>query len=101
VAERVPASLLGALADLVKWLESAQISAMVVGGVASSFLGRPRLTQDVEGLLDAHPEVNFDEIRQHVSDFAAATSMSDLIDDFERLLQRRKSKQSAARPRPK
>jgi hypothetical protein len=50
VAERVPASLLGALADLVKWLESAQISAIVVGGVASSFLGRPRLTQDVDAL---------------------------------------------------
>jgi Nucleotidyl transferase of unknown function (DUF2204) len=188
---------------LVKWLESAQISAMVIGGVASSFLGRPRMTQDVdalailpenkwdaateaarnfgivpridqvvdfarrsrvlllkhaqsdiaidvilgglpfeqeavdrarahlvgditvrlprvedliimkviahrdkdmqdvEGLLDAHPEVNFDEIRQHVGEFAAATSMSDLIDDFERLLQRRKSKQPSARPRPK
>jgi len=203
VAERVPVPLLGALADLVKWLESAQISAMVVGGVASSFLGRPRLTQDVDalailpesewetateaarnfgivpridqavefarrsrvlllkhaqsdiaidvilgglpfeqeavdrarahrvgdisvklprvedliimkviahrdkdmqdvvGLLDAHPEVNVDEIRQHVSEFAAATSMSDLIDDFEQLLQRRKSKHLGARPRPK
>ena len=203
MAERVPIPLLGALADLVKWLESAQISAMVIGGVASSFLGRPRMTQDVdalailpenkwdaateaarnfgivpridqavefarrsrvlllkhaqsdiaidvilgglpfeqeavdrarahlvgditvrlprvedliimkviahrdkdmqdvEGLLDAHPEVNFDEIRQHVSEFAAATSMSDLIDDFERLLQRRKLKQPSARPRPK
>jgi Nucleotidyl transferase of unknown function (DUF2204) len=203
VAERVPVSLLGALADLVKWLESAQISAMVVGGVASSFLGRPRLTQDVdalailpeskwetateaarnfgivpridqavdfarrsrvlllkhtqsdisidvilgglpfeqeavdrarahqvgditvrlprvedlvimkviahrdkdmqdvEGLLDAHPDMNLEEIRQHVTDFAAATSMSDLIEDFEQLLQRRKSKQRAARPRPK
>lgn len=203
MAERVPTSLLGALADLVKWLESAQISAMVIGGVASSFLGRPRMTQDVdalailpenkwdaateaarnfgivpridqavdfarrsrvlllkhaqsdiaidvilgglpfeqeavdrarahlvgditvrlprvedliimkviahrdkdmqdvEGLLDAHPEVNFDEIRQYVSEFATATSMSELIDDFERLLQRRKPKQPGARPRPK
>jgi hypothetical protein len=203
VAERIPLPLLGALADLVKWLESAQISAMVIGGVASSFLGRPRMTQDVdalailpeskwdaateaarnfgivpridqavdfarrsrvlllkhaqsdiaidvilgclpfeqeavdrarahrvgditvrlprvedliimkviahrdkdmqdvEGLLDAHPEVNFDEIRQHVSEFAAATSMSDLIEDFERLLQRRKPKQPTARPGPK
>lgn len=46
--------------------------------------------QDVDGLLD--------EIRQYISEFAAAISMSDLIDDFERLLQRRKSKQPAARP---
>jgi hypothetical protein len=57
--------------------------------------------QDVEGLLDAHPEVNFAEIRQYVSEFAVATSMSELIEDFERLLQRRKPKQPAARPRPK
>ncbi|HWM68405.1 MAG TPA: hypothetical protein VNO35_17570, partial [Steroidobacteraceae bacterium] len=28
----------------------AQISAMVIGGVASSFLGRPRMTQDVDAL---------------------------------------------------
>ena len=31
-------------------IESAQISAMVIGGVASSFLGRPRMTQDVDAL---------------------------------------------------
>ncbi len=62
---------------------------------------RDKDMQDVEGLLDAHPEVNFDEIRQHVSEFAAATSMSDLLDDFERLLQRWKSKQPATRPHPK
>jgi hypothetical protein len=55
----------------------------------------------VEGLLDAHPKLNFDEIRQYVSEFAAATSMSELIEDFERLLQRRKPKQPPARPRPK
>jgi hypothetical protein len=34
-------------------------------------------------------------------EFAAATSMSDLIEDFERLLQRRKPKQPTARPGPK
>jgi hypothetical protein len=201
VAERVPVSLLAALADLAKWLETAHIPAVIIGGVASS--GRPRMTQDVdalailpeseweaataaarnfgivpridkpvdfarqsrvlllkhtqsaiaidvilgglpfeqgtverasthrvgeisvrlprvedlvimkviahrdkdmqdvEGLLDAHPDLNVDEIRQHVGEFAAATSMSDLIEDFERILQRRKSKHRAARPRPK
>ena len=62
---------------------------------------RDKDMQDVEGLLDAHPEVNFDEIRQHVSEFATATSMSDLIDDFERLLEHRKSRQTLVRPRPK
>jgi len=62
---------------------------------------RDKDMQDVDGLLDAYPEVNLDEIRQQVSEFAAATSMSDLLDDFERLLRRRKSKQPATRPRPK
>jgi hypothetical protein len=47
VAERVPVSLLAALADLAKWLEAAQIPAVIIGGVASSFLGRPRLTQEI------------------------------------------------------
>jgi hypothetical protein len=62
---------------------------------------RDKDMQDVEGLLDAHPDVNIDEIRQYVSEFAAATSMSELIEDFERLLQRRKPKQPGMRPRPK
>jgi hypothetical protein len=62
---------------------------------------RGSVVKETEGLLDAHPEVNFDEIRQYVSEFAAATSMSELIEDFERFLQRRKPKELPARPRPK
>jgi hypothetical protein len=190
VAERVPVSLLAALADLVKWLEAAQIPAVIIGGVASSLLGRPRLTQDidalallpesewqaaiataqsfgiapriehplefarrsrvlllkhkkseidvdvilgalpfeqdavgraqthevsgisvrlprvedllimkviahrakdlqdVEGLLDAHPGANLEEVRQQVREFASAAAMPDLLDDFARILQR-------------
>lgn len=203
MAERVPVSLLAALADLVKWLEAAQIRAVVIGGVASSFLGRPRMTQDidalimlpqgewgtavaaaqnfgilprieqavdfasrsrvlllkhaesaididvilgglpfeqdaidraqthkvggisvrlprvedllimkviahrakdmqdVEGLMDAHPGANLDEVRQHVREFASATAMSDLIDDFEKILGRRKTKHTDSKSRLK
>jgi hypothetical protein len=68
VAEHVPASLLGALADLVKWLESAQISAMVIGGVASSFLGRPRMTQDVDALAIL-PENKWDAATEAARNF--------------------------------
>ena len=50
VVDRVPATLLGALADLVKWLDAAKIPSMVIGGVAASVLGQPRLTQDVDAL---------------------------------------------------
>jgi hypothetical protein len=50
VVDRVPATLLAALTDLVEWLESTNIPSMVIGGVAASVLGRPRLTQDVDAL---------------------------------------------------
>jgi predicted nucleotidyltransferase len=202
VTERVPLSLLAALADLVKWLEAAQIPAVIIGGVASSLLGRPRMTQDidalailpesdwgaaiataqnfgiaprigqavefarrsrvlllkhegseidvdvilgglpfeqdaveraqphkvggisvrlprvedlmvmkviahrakdlqdVEGLLDAHPGANIEEVRQHVSEFASAASMPDLLDDLVRILQRRRGKRPGPEPRP-
>jgi hypothetical protein len=50
VSDRIPATLLGALAGLMEWLDAANIPSMVVGGVAASALGRPRLTQDVDAL---------------------------------------------------
>jgi predicted nucleotidyltransferase len=50
VVERVPATLSAALADLMDWLAGANIPFMVIGGVAASVLGRPRLTQDVDAL---------------------------------------------------
>jgi hypothetical protein len=50
VPERVPASLLAALADLVDWFEAAAVPAMIIGGVAASLLGRPRLTRDIDAL---------------------------------------------------
>jgi hypothetical protein len=50
VAEPLPASLQGALTDFSKWIESSGISAMIIGGVAASALGRPRLTQDIDVL---------------------------------------------------
>jgi hypothetical protein len=50
VVDRVPATLLVALADLVKWLDASRMPSMVIGGVAASILGRPRLTQDVDAL---------------------------------------------------
>lgn len=192
MTERVPQTLLAPLADLGRWLEATRTQAVIVGGVAVSFLGRPRFThdidalailseqawegalaaapaygivpriekplefarrtrvlllrhtpsaididvilgglafeqsavehgrvskvsgvsvrlprvedllimkaiahrpqdmQDIEGLLDAHPDANLDSVRKWVREFATATAMSDLIDDFERMLERRK-----------
>ena len=50
MAEPVPTSLLAALADLMKWLDAMKVPSMVIGGVAASVLGEPRLTQDVDAL---------------------------------------------------
>jgi hypothetical protein len=50
VVDRVPATLLAALTDLVKWLDDTKMPSMIIGGVAASVLGRPRLTQDVDAL---------------------------------------------------
>lgn len=190
MAERLPANLLRPLVDLGRWLEAIQVQAIVVGGVAASFLGRPRFTQDIdtlaiiseakwskaveaaanygivpriddaidfahrsrvlllrheesaididvilgglpfeadavmngqrhvvggvsirlpkvedllimkavahrprdlqdiEGLLQAHPNLDLRSVRQWVKEFASVTAMSDLIDDFDKLLAR-------------
>jgi hypothetical protein len=51
VPEALPGSLLSALADLTKWLNAAHIPSMVIGGIAASVLGRPRVTQDIDALI--------------------------------------------------
>ena len=43
--------LLEALRDLVRWLESEHVPGVVVGGVAASILGRPRMTRDIDALV--------------------------------------------------
>lgn len=43
--------LLEALRDLVGWLKAGRVPYAIVGGVAASLLGRPRLTRDVDALV--------------------------------------------------
>ena len=43
--------LLEALRDLVAWFRAARVHGVVIGGVAASFLGRPRVTRDVDALI--------------------------------------------------
>ncbi len=45
------APLLAALGDLVAWLQAAQVPGVIIGGVAASLLGRPRITRDVDALV--------------------------------------------------
>jgi len=43
--------LLGALRDLIKWLQKKHVPGVVVGGVAASILGQPRMTRDIDALI--------------------------------------------------
>jgi len=43
-----PEATLGALVD---WLHSEDVSGLIIGGIAASLLGRPRLTRDVDVLI--------------------------------------------------
>jgi nucleotidyltransferase DUF2204 len=53
---------------------------------------RPKDLQDIEGLLAAHPEADVATVRQWVSEFATAMSTSDMLDDFDKLVARSKSR---------
>jgi hypothetical protein len=48
MAARVPGPLLRAIAAAYAWLDEASVPAAVVGGIAASLLGRPRVTKDVD-----------------------------------------------------
>lgn len=49
------APLLATLSDLVRWWEAEQVPGLIIGGVAASVLGRPRVTRDVDGLVWLEP----------------------------------------------
>ena len=46
-----PAPLVRALGAVSEWLESAAVPGAIIGGVAASVLGRPRLTEDIDVLV--------------------------------------------------
>ena len=48
---KVLAPLLPVLADLIAWLKAEEVAGVVIGGLAASLLGRPRLTRDVDVLV--------------------------------------------------
>ena len=49
--EDPPAPLVQALGAVSEWLDSAAVPGAIIGGVAASILGRPRLTQDIDVLV--------------------------------------------------
>ncbi len=53
---------------------------------------RPKDLQDIDGLLAANPQADLVAVRQWVSEFATALSVSDMLDEFDKLVARSKSK---------
>jgi hypothetical protein len=51
VPDIVPQAFLKVLTDLTEWFVDARLSAMVIGGVAASVLGRPRATRHIDALV--------------------------------------------------
>jgi hypothetical protein len=51
---------------------------------------RPKDLEDINGLLDAHPETDATEVRARVSEFANAASMPDMLRELDDLLARRR-----------
>jgi hypothetical protein len=49
--------LLSAIAAATRWLEEAEVSAAVIGGVVASLVGRLRVTKDVDLLAVAQESV--------------------------------------------
>jgi len=47
----IVAPLLAAIRDVLAWFRSARVPAILIGGVAASLQGRPRVTNDVDALV--------------------------------------------------
>jgi hypothetical protein len=78
-----PTHLADALTALMRWLVGEGIDGAVIGGVAASILGRPRLTRDVDAVILAE-----DHGWDRLLDSAARYGMVPRIDDPLELAQR-------------
>ncbi|MFZ5453753.1 MAG: nucleotidyl transferase AbiEii/AbiGii toxin family protein [Thermodesulfobacteriota bacterium] len=53
---------------------------------------RPQDLADIEAILAAHPKLNLRRVRRWVSEFAAALSMPEILNDLEVLISQRKKR---------
>jgi predicted nucleotidyltransferase len=72
-------SLAGALADVMRWLTETEIRGAVIGGVAASLLGRPRLTRDVDALV-LGDEMGWDAVLESARAFGIAPRIDDPLE---------------------
>jgi len=57
--------------------------------VMKAIARRPKDIEDIRGLLAAHPQVDVSEARRWIREFATAMSMSDMLEEFDRLVAQR------------
>lgn len=72
-------SFVATLRDLVRWLDGEGLSAAVIGGVAVSTHGRPRMTRDVD-LLALVNEGDWQEFFRKSSEYGFETRRGDAVD---------------------
>jgi len=62
----------------MRWLDAAHVPSMIIGGVAASVLGRPRLTQDVDALA-VLPEADWVEAIRLAPQYNIVPRMEDAL----------------------
>jgi len=60
--------------------------------VMKAFAHRPKDMDDIDGLLNAHPNADLEFVRKWLREFSAALSRPDLLEDFEKTVARRHAK---------
>lgn len=69
---------ISALRHLVKWFQSQHVASAVIGGVAASLLGRPRLTRDID-ILAVLGESDWKRFLAEGKRFGFAARRSDVL----------------------
>jgi hypothetical protein len=76
-------TLTGALADVMRWITEERIPGVVIGGVACSILGRPRMTRDVDALI-LGDEIGWERIIESVDRYGLELRSADAVDFLRR-----------------
>jgi hypothetical protein len=79
VTSALPESFGAALEALAAFLTESGLQAVIVGGVAASLLGRPRLTQDIDVLVDS-PDEGWDRLIPLAAPLGIAPRIDDPMD---------------------
>jgi predicted nucleotidyltransferase len=74
-----PFTVIAALTDVMRWLTAEGIRGTIVGGVAASILGRPRMTRDVDVLIVAE-DTGWDRLVRSASAFFITPRIDAVVD---------------------